>query len=238
MPTPAAQADNVAMSLIAGSVDVHEVIDRLRAQRPVFHSEADFQHAFAWVLHQTRPALNIRLEVRQHPDDSADQRSRRERVDLYCFGPHGHTFLEFKYFTARWDGTDPATGEQFRLRAHTATDLARRGFVFDLARVERFCAAKPAANGFAIMLTNDRALWTPPSAPRITRDQQFRIHEGLTLTGVLRWGIEGSYFDANERQLSGSYPMRWHEYSALEGTWGTFRWLSAAVEAGTDTSDG
>ena len=90
------------MSFIAGAVDVDTVLARLSSVRRVFHSEADFQHAFAWVLHKVDPSLNIRLEVRQ---------DKREYVDLFCFGPKGRTAVEFKYFTARWDCTDPVTQE-------------------------------------------------------------------------------------------------------------------------------
>jgi hypothetical protein len=41
--------DNVG--LIAGEVELAAVKSQLRARRQVFHSEADFQHAFAWTLH-------------------------------------------------------------------------------------------------------------------------------------------------------------------------------------------
>jgi hypothetical protein len=70
------------MSFIAGAVDVDTVLARLSSVRRVFHSEADFQHAFAWVLHEVDPSLNIRLEVRQ---------DKREYVDLFCFGPKGRS---------------------------------------------------------------------------------------------------------------------------------------------------
>lgn len=212
------------MSLIAGVVDVSAVMAALSAARPVFHSEADFQHAFAWMLHEAEPNLNVRLEVRQ---------TEREYVDLFCFGPNGCTALEFKYFTARWTGTDPATGEVFHLRNHEATDLARQGFVFDVARLEKFCAARRSSNGFAIMVSNDRRLWKPASS-RATRDREFRIHEGRTLSGQLRWGADGSYFAANERHLSGSYSIMWRDYSSVGDKNGDFRWLAAAVAPRTE----
>ena len=66
------------MTLIAGAADVDTVMAKLSSARRLFHSEADFQHAFAWVLHEVNPSLNIRLEVRQ---------DKREYVDLFCFGP-------------------------------------------------------------------------------------------------------------------------------------------------------
>ena len=39
-------------------------LDALAARRPVFHSEADFQHALAWQVQQANPAAAIRLEKR------------------------------------------------------------------------------------------------------------------------------------------------------------------------------
>jgi hypothetical protein len=42
-----------------------------------------------------------------------------------------------------------------------------------------------ADNGIAIMLTNDRNLWSP--SPRVSgNDRAFHINEGVMLTGVLR----------------------------------------------------
>ena len=34
----------------------------LAKQRPVFHSEADFQHAIAWEIHERLPRASVRLE--------------------------------------------------------------------------------------------------------------------------------------------------------------------------------
>jgi hypothetical protein len=204
-------------SSIAGQIDVAVVMAELAVKRPIFHSEADFQHAFAWTVHSLRPSIQVRLEVRQ---------AGGEYLDLLCFGPHGRTAVELKYFTAKWDGLDEVTGEQFHLRAHAADDLARRNFVFDIARLERFCSVDTSlTNGLAIMLTNHRALWAPPRHARPTRDQQFRLHDSRTLTGTLRWGGPGSFYDANERTLVGSYQLAWNDYTTLDGANGQLRWL-------------
>lgn len=132
---------------IAGTVELDAVMDKLRLKRPIFHSEADFQHAFGQVLHELAPALRIRLEVRQE---------NAEHLDLLCFGSRGRTAVEFKYVSASWQGIDATTGESFRLRSHAADDLARRNFVFDVERLERFC--RVGGDGLAIMLTNMPAL--------------------------------------------------------------------------------
>ncbi|WP_199737125.1 MULTISPECIES: hypothetical protein [Micromonospora] len=158
------------------------------------------------------------------------RQEQNEYLDLLCDGPRGRTAIEFKYFTARWDGVDPGTGEEFRLRSHAAADLARRNFVFDIARLERFCRSGPArTNGFAVLLTNDRGLWNPPLGDRPTRDREFRVHEGRRLTGTLRWGTDGRHFLPNQRDLTGDYLLGWQDFTQLPGRNGQFRWLAVPV---------
>ncbi|WP_199489182.1 hypothetical protein [Micromonospora craniellae] len=45
---------------IAGAVSLDSVMEELRAKRRVFHSEADFQHAFAWAVHRIDAAVSVR----------------------------------------------------------------------------------------------------------------------------------------------------------------------------------
>ena len=106
-------------------------------------------------------------------------------------------------------------------------DLARRDFVFDIARLEVFCATVPNTNGFAILLTNDAALWSLPASSSVTRDREFRLHEGRTLSGTLQWA-DGTYPE-NARTLLGTYPIEWQLYSQLAGPGGDFRWLIVEV---------
>ncbi|WP_369133602.1 hypothetical protein [Modestobacter sp. I12A-02662] len=204
-----------------------DVMAELAAVRPVFHSEADFQHAFAQVLHRLAPSFGIRLET---PQGHSPQ-GRLEHVDLWTIGPQGRTAIEFKYFKASWSGTVPAGDglgdEAFKLSDHSATDEGRRDYVFDIARLERLCEAQPGANGVAIMLSNAQGLWLPPKVVPRTRDREFRIHEGAILSGTLRWG--GGDYPNNARNLSGSYPMAWQPYSNLPGTRGEFRWVAAEI---------
>lgn len=36
----------------------------LAVEKPIFHSEADFQHALAWRIHTVMPDAKVRLEYR------------------------------------------------------------------------------------------------------------------------------------------------------------------------------
>lgn len=210
--------------LIAGEVPLTEVMARLRQDRPVFHSEADLQHSFARVLWELAPEIQSRLEVRQYAPDAPGA----EYLDLLCIGPSARTAIEFKYFTAYWAGTAGPVPEEYALKSHAATDLARLGFVSDIARLERF-GNRPDQNGLALLLTNEPGLWTPPKRDsKPTRDRDFRIHQDRTLTGQLLWG--GGDYEPNTRILRGSYPLNWQPYSLQDGTRGEFRYLAVFTD--------
>ncbi|WP_089154249.1 hypothetical protein [Micromonospora sp. NBS 11-29] len=217
--------------LIAGAVPLTDVLAELRVERSVFHSAADLQHAFAWTVRRLDESIRVRLEVRQE---------QNEHLDLLCRGPGGRTAIEFTYLTARWNGVDPHTGEEYALRHHAAADLARHQFVTDVERLERLCRADPdQTNGLALLLTNDHGLWQAPATDRPTRDREFRLHEGRRLTGLLRWGVDGRYFLPNQRYLAGTYPLDWQDFTHLPGRNGQFRRLAVPVTAvDTPTSAG
>jgi hypothetical protein len=43
---------------------VNGAMNRLALRRPVFHSEADFQHGLAWQIQLDHPDARVRLETR------------------------------------------------------------------------------------------------------------------------------------------------------------------------------
>ena len=212
------------MTTIASVVPLADVLTELARTRPVFHSEADFQFAFGATLKALSPALHVRLEVPRRRRDTG----RSEYLDVLAFGAHGRTAIELKYPTAAWTGLVPVgegeDDELFELRSHSATDLARHGFVHDVYRLEQ---TEIAVQGVAVILSNVAGLWSPNVGSRPTRDHAFRIHEGRRLTGDLVWG--SGDFRSNDRSLRGDYSINWHDYSRLgSGANGLFRW--AAVE--------
>jgi len=210
-------------SRVADVIALDEVMRSLASVRPLFHSEADLQFAFAQQLERLAPSLRCRLEV---PRPREGRRS--EYLDLVCWGPGVSTAIEFKYFTRPWTGE--AKGEQYRLRAHAATDLARFYFVNDIVRLERE-ALIGGPNGLAIMLTNEPRLWAPPTKGRRTNDWAYRIHDASVLSGTLEWG---NGYAANRRELAGAYEARWQDFSTVDdGPGGQFRWLAIPVKAPT-----
>lgn len=203
--------------IVAGAIALAEVMKALSQARPVFHSEADFQFAFAQTVQVLAPTVECRLEKPILNSETG----KMEYLDLLCDGPKGQTPIEFKYFTRQWIGE--IRGETFRLRDHAAADLLRLHFVHDLMRLERFCSEK---SGLAILLTNEQGLWT--ESTRNTRDRDFHLHHGRNLLGTLLWA-EGNY-EPNTRILQGSYKLEWQDYARLDGRrGGELRFLAVEV---------
>lgn len=213
--------------LVAGAVELDQVMTHLVASRPVFHSEADLQFAFARAMFEIAPEVRVRLEVPQRP-----AQGRREYLDMLCLGAEGATTaVEFKYFTRAW--SREVGEEKYDLRAHAATDLARLYFLRDVARLERGCAER-GGDGLALMLSNEPLLWKKPKPrSRPNNDTAFQVHDGQPLAGELRWG---SGNPRTEVRLLGSYTATWQDYSAPEPghPGGQFRWLALWVGPSLD----
>ncbi len=200
-----------------------DVLRNLAARRPIFHSEADFQHALAQAIHEADPDIPIRPEYRPFPDE-------RLYIDVWL-GGESPIAIELKYPTRALDVT--VGGEWFVLKDQSAQDLTRYDFLKDVVRVERIASTFPGASGFALLLTNDRSYWVPSSRPD-TIDAAFRLHEGRTVTGELGWSAHAGAGTTRGREepiaVSGRYDLAWRRYSNVgTGAYSELRYLLLAV---------
>ena len=139
------------------SIDIIALLKGLSSHRPVFNSEADFQHALAWRLHELVPSAEIRLEYKPFPE---------ERIYLDVWVHKIRTALELKYLTRKlvveW------AGESYALRDQAAQDISRYDFLKDVQRLERVVSSPNLARvGYALCLTNDSAYWKTPVRERM-----------------------------------------------------------------------
>ena len=140
--------------------------------------------------------------------------------------------LELKYATGRLDHDEG--GETFSLRNQSAQDVRRYDVVRDVERLEKVSRLPHVRGGYAILLTNDAAYWTPPTRPPDTIDAAFRVHEGRTIGGRLAWSKRAGAGTTKGRQsaieVSGPYDLRWRDYSTVEdGKNQRFRYLAVHV---------
>lgn len=201
---------------------ISDVLARLSRSRPIFHSEADFQHALAWELQRMDPAAEIRLEKQVATNGPG------VHLDLLARSVDYEIAIELKYKTKKanfhW------SGEQFLLREQSATDIGRHDFLKDIERLERYVAGRAGVVGHAILLTNEPSYWTQTKKLHAI-DAAFRIHEGRDIKGPLTWGAGASEGTKRNREaaiaLADSYKASWKDYSAFDGSRaGTFRYLA------------
>lgn len=201
---------------------VEAALESLALRRPVFHSEADFQHALAWQLQLDHPDARIRLETRPLAGKSVF-------LDLLLELDGVRTAIELKYLVRSL--TIEIDGELFELRAQSAHDVRRYDVVKDVVRLEAILAAGAADEGVMIALTNDPAYWTPGRDGTV--DAAFRLHEGITLSGTVGWAMhagEGTTAKRTEAlALCGAYALRWRNYSDTGDRAGRFRALVVPV---------
>lgn len=113
-------------------MDFTQVLLELSHKRPIFHSEADFQHALAWEMHERWPRCSMRLEFRPPYLES--------RVYYDIWAKQGDTIVavELKYKTRKL-GVKVAE-ETFDLLDQSAQDVGRYDFLKDIQRLERIAS--------------------------------------------------------------------------------------------------
>jgi hypothetical protein len=206
-------------------MNAHALVSALAQRRPVFHSEADFQHAFAWELHLRFPQASIRLE---RPIQTS---LGPLHVDLVAAIEADVLAFELKYKTRAL--VTVSGDEIFHLQDHGAQPPTRYDFLKDVARLESLGEDMPRVISWAILLTNDSAYWCEPRALDGT-SAAFSLCDGRTCSGHLDWGANTSAGTKRKREnpikLNGEYSFQWREYSSVEAKYySRFRYLAVEV---------
>ena len=195
--------------------------------RPVFHSEADFQHSLAWEIHRQLPHADVRLEL------PVAHAGKQLHVDLWVSQGINSLALELKYKTRTL--TLEHQAERYSLANHSAQDTGRYDFIKDVQRLEQITASRERVTAYAIILTNDSSYWSAPRE-KTSVDIEFRIHEGRTLQGVLQWQPHASAGTMRGREaalnLVSNYDVLWTDYASVaQRAGGKFRYAAIGVQA-------
>ncbi|WP_395736707.1 hypothetical protein [Prosthecobacter sp.] len=191
-------------------ITIARAMASLSKHRPIFHSEADFQHALAWELRHIDSSLDIRLEV------PLPLNSERRYVDLIVRSGERVVYLELKYKTR--EARHHYKGELFELKNQGATDQGAYDILKDLCRIENFVGKTPNSEGFVIVVSNDSRYWAqPPSRSKPSIDEQFKLTDNRLFQGTLRWHPSAGQGSIKGReqpiQLRQSYTAHWSDYT-------------------------
>jgi hypothetical protein len=203
------------------------ILNDLSYKRPIFYSEADFQHSIAWYLHLLFPDSNLRLEKRVVVAEEAFY------VDIVFINSDSEIPIEVKYKTRAISAK--IDNEIFQLKSHGAQDLGRYDFIKDIVRVEKVVASTGKGKvGYVLFLTNDSAYWKESNWQRETVYKEFEINDGRILKGKLSWKDHVGPGTTRGREqpltLMGNYKLEWKEYSDLNSTYGKFRYLIVEIK--------
>ena len=203
-------------------LDIADVMNALSQQRKVYHSEADFQHVFAWEVHRRFPDSSVRLEMPLRTN------GKTLHLDFLIKLPDLSLAVELKYKTRKL--LLNVDGEDFQLANHSAQDIGRYDFIKDICRLEQIVSNIENCFGCAILLTNDSSYWNT-SNTKDTVDAAFRLSEGRLLHGSLGWSENASAGTKKNREsyleVDGEYALNWHDYSVpSEGSYSQFKYLA------------
>ena len=212
-------------------MDLNDIINDLSKKRPIFHSEKDFQFALSWKIHEMYEGLKIRLERPAYINNS----NKKIHLDIFIIEYKSLILIELKYkkheINIEWDG------ERFHLSKDQAEPPSRYDFVSDIIRLEKckeiFKTDYKNILGYALFLTNESTYWKQ-SKKEDAIDKEFRIHEGIELSGKLSWGANAGGTKKNREEplnLNNSYEIHWKDYSNFEDKKnGQFRYVLVEVE--------
>ena len=205
-------------------IDIAGLMNTLAAQRKAYHSEADFQHAFAWEVHHQFPESTVRLER------PLNVNGKLLHLDLLFRLFSSTMAVEVKYKTRKL--VVELEGEAFSLASHSALDIGRYDFIKDIVRLESIASNLANCEGYAVLLTNDSAYWKPRT--QSTVDEAFSLTEGRVLSNSMAWTEKASDGTKKYRekplQVTGAYKLNWQDFSvASTESYGQFRYLAVHV---------
>lgn len=180
-------------------MDIHRVLKKLAGYRPIFHSEADFQYSFALTIKEMHPTAAVRLEypIRLITGKKQDNRA----LDIWI--QNMKTAIELKYPNRKLASS--VNSEAFYLKTSRIHNY-RYFFVEDLSRIEDLVHEHNIERGYAIVVTNNRSMWSRGRGA----SEEFSLVD--TLEGRLTWHGTRSP-KKTPIDLQGKYRMDWKEYS-------------------------
>ena len=208
----------------------------LAERRPVFHSEADFQHELAMEI--SRTGFGVRLEI---PFEvNLNNVHITVELDLLLLNARTKhkTAVEIKYVKSAV--TVDHRGERFNLKNTWGTNLPRFDCLADFQRVGQLKAAGIVDSAFTIFLTNSASAWADNVGGTNIMARQFSIHEGREMNAgaLLNWvPANPTVGSVSARRLPPYAPINipqaatctWAKYSDFQGRNGSFRYLLLEV---------
>jgi len=203
---------HLSYSYIVAKIEIKDVLETLSRERPIFHSEMDFQFALAWKIKSLYPEVEVRLEK---PLMGAINST--EHIDIFLINSEINIGIELKYIKA---GFSVQMGrDSYTMKTHGANDIRCFDVLKDIQRLENFKKNKDISAGYSIVLTNVVSLWKPKRSKKENFYDEFRIYDGRIAKGTINWkpgtGEGTKKYHPGPIKLAGKYTFNWVDYSVV-----------------------
>jgi|GEM_PF-444652 len=200
-----------------------EILSTLAYHRPVFYSEADFQHELAMTLRSW--GYKVRLE--RPFMVTINNNLVRCELDILATDPKDglRYAIELKYFKKKFKTT--VQQEVFDLPESWLPNLSRFDAWADYARVGAIVTEGHADVGFSLTLTNASTAWSVDTANGNTYARYLSLHEGRAVNqgDQLDWNGNPGLNAVTARRLAPYAPIvipanaqcQWCNYSKPNG---------------------
>ncbi len=148
-------------------INIRKILGDFGKENRIFQSEAQFQFELAWKIQKQYPSYKVSLEVAS-ASEMVKNKLKRYYSDIIVSDKNGnYIVIELKYKTKT--ANYPELG--ITLLNHSATDLGRFDFLWDVHRIELLKVhnedlykfnnnLKTFIHGYAILLTNEHKYWS------------------------------------------------------------------------------
>lgn len=218
--------------MIISKTEVDAVLGKLAS---AFHSEAEFQFAFAWELSKLHPNARVMLEYTMDTSKWGFI-----EVDLVVEISGDSTAFEFKYKTKSLN-TYSSLGLKHDLKNQGAINEGCYDYMKDIERLQELKNTEKSIDaGYAIFLTNDSSYWDKGNKTSVSSYVPFQFFEDpvsspVTIKkGIHSWGNTrngskpkvGKERD-NDIIFTKDYIQSWQDYQP--GTSNPFRYFVAEI---------
>jgi len=134
---------------------IKDIMKKLAEKRPIFHSEADFQHELAIIIKDYFNNAKIRLEKPYIL--SCGKNMKKIKLDMEIRINDKKYAIELKYKTKSFEYE--LDDDKFNLTNQAAQNDGSYLFAKDTIRIQKLIKQHNFNNGFAIFLTNDKGYY-------------------------------------------------------------------------------
>ncbi len=185
------------------SFDINKIIEKLKKNRTVYCSEADFKHQLAWVIKEEYlNAVEIFIEY------PLKINGRRRRIDIVVFLNNKLIPIELKYKTKE---AKIEIGKRQITLTNNPKDFGKFDYLLDIEKIEGLRKEKDFIEGYTIFITNESGYQETENANN--QDVAFSLKNGEIKTGQLKWKNYDDPKRFGRRKetivLNGEYEIKW-----------------------------